>query len=39
MEFSSAVKNNTIKFDGKWMSLISSFINEMGQTQKEKTVM
>ena len=36
MEYYSSVKNNTVKFAGKWMELEKIILSEATQTQKDK---
>ena len=36
MEYYSAVKNDIMKFAGKWIELEKIILNEITQTQKDK---
>jgi hypothetical protein len=36
MEYFSAIKNNDMKFAGKWMELENIILSKVTQTQKDK---
>jgi hypothetical protein len=39
MEFYSAIRNNDMRFEGKWMQLKDIMLSEVSQAQKDKGLM